>query len=35
MGAVLDANLRDWIRRGTPIGEVYDAVDRAAELLLR
>ncbi len=35
MSAVLDANLRDWSRGGKPIREVYEAVDRAAELLLR
>lgn len=35
MSAVLDANLRDWSRGGKPIGDVYAALDRAAELLLR
>jgi AcrR family transcriptional regulator len=35
MSAVLDANLRDWSRGRKPVDDVYAAVDRAAELLLR
>jgi AcrR family transcriptional regulator len=35
MGAVLDASLRDWSRGRRSIADVYTAVDRAADLLLR
>ena len=34
MNAVLDVNLRGWATGNRPIGEVYDAIDSAAELLL-
>lgn len=34
MGAVLDANLRDWTRGRKPIGAVYASIDSAAELVL-
>jgi AcrR family transcriptional regulator len=34
MSAVLDANLRDWIRGRSPISAVYAAIDDAADLLL-